>query len=45
MNKWDVFTWLSIAVLILGSLAIFAWFLHDAVKLFRSVGRPRRRDD
>ncbi len=35
MNGWDLMTWISIAVLVLGSAAVFVWFLRDAVRLFR----------
>lgn len=41
MSAWTVATWASIVVLALGSLAVFAWFLVDAVKLLKS---RRRRD-
>lgn len=43
MNRWDIISWISIAVLIFGSIAIFAWFLFDAVKLMRALGRPPGR--
>ncbi|HLU24401.1 MAG TPA: hypothetical protein VKZ58_01660 [Longimicrobiales bacterium] len=39
MTHWDIISWISIAVLILGSIAIFVWFLFDAVKLVRALGR------
>ncbi|HEX6938636.1 MAG TPA: hypothetical protein VF158_04440 [Longimicrobiales bacterium] len=41
MNGWDVFTWVAIAVLIVGAVGVFAWFLRDAAKLFRDTDRRR----
>ena len=36
MSAWTIATWASIVVLALGSLAVFAWFLVDAVRLLRA---------
>lgn len=38
-------TWVSVAVLIAGSLAVFTWFLVDVIRLFRKRGRTSRRPD
>jgi hypothetical protein len=35
MSRWEVWTWIAIAVLIFGSIGAFVWFLRDAVRLFR----------
>lgn len=32
-------TWIAIGVLLIGSVAVFFWFLADAVRLFRSLQR------
>ena len=40
MSGWELGTWLAIGVLIVGSIAVFAWFLRDAVRIIRS--RTRR---
>jgi hypothetical protein len=47
MNWIDVATWAAIVVLIVGSLAIFAWFAVDALRWLRAHPRvpPRRPDD
>lgn len=41
MTKWEVYTWLAIGVLVVGSLAVFGWFLRDALRLYRRLGRGR----
>lgn len=38
MSGWTLWTWVSVAVLVVGSVAVFAWFLRDARRLFRDVG-------
>ncbi|HEX6308464.1 MAG TPA: hypothetical protein VFZ69_09775 [Longimicrobiales bacterium] len=35
MSAMVVFTWLAIGVLVVGSIAVFAWFLVDAARMFR----------
>ena len=35
---WDFFTWLSIWVLIVVSLAVFAWFTVDVRRMHREMG-------
>lgn len=42
---WDFFTWLSILVLIAGSLAVFVWFLRDVRVLVADLGSPRDKGD
>lgn len=39
MSIWGVVTWAAIVVLGAGSLAVFAWFLVDALELLRQRGR------
>jgi hypothetical protein len=39
MMSWDAFTWLAIAILIFGSVAVFAWFLTEALRLLRQFQR------
>lgn len=36
---WDLFTWISIGVLIFGSVAVFVWFLRDVRRLYSEVRR------
>jgi hypothetical protein len=45
MSAWELFTWISIAVLVLGSGAVFAWFLRDALRLLRGFDDDDRRPD
>jgi hypothetical protein len=40
MSLWEIGTWAAIAVLVFGAVAVFAWFLVDVRKWFRS--HPRR---
>ncbi len=42
MSTWEVATWLAIVTLVFGSLAVFVWFLVDAVRWVR-MDRARRR--
>jgi hypothetical protein len=41
MTLWEIATWLSIAVLVAGSIAVFCWFAVDVRKWFRT--HPTRR--
>ncbi len=38
MSAWTLWTWISVAVLVVGSAAIFAWFIRDARLVFRDMG-------
>lgn len=40
MSGWELGTWLAIGVLLVGSVAVFAWFAGDALRLLRK--RTRR---
>lgn len=40
MNAWTIFTWLSIAILVLGSVGVFIWFLDDARRLLEGDEGP-----
>lgn len=45
---WDFFTWLSIGVLVVVSLLVFAWFAVDVRRMHRDVQAgqsPYRSDD
>lgn len=35
MSGWAIATWVSIVALGGGSLAVFAWFLRDALRMLR----------
>jgi hypothetical protein len=35
MSGWELGTWAAIVGLTFGSIAVFLWFLGDAIKLFR----------
>jgi hypothetical protein len=37
MSRWELYTWVSIVVLVAGSIAVFAWFLRDALRLYRRL--------
>ena len=43
MNGWDLFTYLAAAILAGSAVAIFAFFMKDARKIFRG-DRPDRSD-
>lgn len=40
MNFWDLFTWVSVAVLVIGALGIFAFFLLDLRGVLKGRGDP-----
>ena len=42
MSGWEIATWAAIGGLSVGSVAVFVWFLGDAVRLFK---RRRGRHD
>jgi hypothetical protein len=37
MNVWALGTWASVLVMVVGSAAVFAWFLRDARLVFRDM--------
>lgn len=45
MSMSGIATWLSIGVLVLGSVAVFAWFVVDVRKWLQDHPSRRRRDD
>ena len=47
MSGWELGTRIAIGVLLAGSIAVFGWFLRDALRLLRQRTRrdgARRRD-
>ena len=36
MSIWAIATWVSIVALGVGSIAVFGWFLRDAIRMLRS---------
>jgi len=44
VSVWTAWTWISIAVLTVGSLAVFAWFLLDLVRIRREILEEERVD-
>ncbi|HEX6588543.1 MAG TPA: hypothetical protein VF039_05930 [Longimicrobiales bacterium] len=44
MSGWELGTRIAIAVLLVGSVAVFVWFIGDALRLFRTrrPGKPLR---
>jgi len=38
MSAWTLWTWVSVVVLVVGSAAVFAWFLRDVRLVFRDMG-------
>ena len=40
MRLFDLATWVSAAILVVGSLVIFLWFLKDAGKILRGETGP-----
>ncbi len=45
MNGWDLFTYISAAILSGSAVVIFAFFMKDARKIFRGDRRDRSDDD
>jgi hypothetical protein len=37
VNLWTFWTWLSIVVLTVGSVAVFCWFLVDILRIGREI--------
>lgn len=44
MNPWDLFTLIMAAFLGAGSLTVFAFFLRDAGRIWRDLGRSDRSE-
>lgn len=42
MTVWTFWTWVSIAVLTVGSVAVFLWFLRDLVRIRREILEEER---
>lgn len=42
MSSWEIWTRIAIAILVFGSVAVFAWFLVEVVALAR--GRRSTRE-
>ncbi len=42
MSTMAALTWLAIGVLVLGSLAVFGWFLVEVGRMFRRKGPTGR---
>jgi hypothetical protein len=38
MTTWELYTWIAIVVLVVGSVGIFVWFLVDVRRLLRRRG-------
>ena len=41
MRAFDLATWVAIIILVLGSSAVFAWFLKDAGKVLRGDAKTQ----
>ncbi len=39
MNRWDLFTWVAIVVLFVGSIAVFVAFLMDLGGILRKISK------
>jgi hypothetical protein len=44
MNVWTLWTWLSVGVLTIGSILVFAWFLYDILWIRREILEEERAD-
>jgi hypothetical protein len=42
MSSWEVWTWISIVILTVGSAAVFFWFLADIVRIRRQILEEER---
>jgi hypothetical protein len=40
MKLFDMATWTAVVILVLGSSAVFVWFLKDAGKVLKGHGMP-----
>jgi hypothetical protein len=45
MNRWDLFTYIAVVLLVAGSTVVFVWFLRDARRILREMGaRPEEME-
>lgn len=44
MTATELWTWISIGILVLGAPLVFAWFLRDALALLAGLGEPKEDD-
>jgi heme/copper-type cytochrome/quinol oxidase subunit 2 len=50
MNRWDLFTYIAVVLLVTGSTVVFVWFFRDARRILREMekdpeemaGNPQR---
>jgi hypothetical protein len=40
MNIYDIGTWAAVAVLSVGAVIVFGFFLRDARRILREMGKP-----
>ena len=44
MNRWDLFTWIMVVVLGIGSVAVFGFFLRDVRGILRGMPDGKKKD-
>jgi hypothetical protein len=44
MNVWTLWTWISVGILTIGSILVFAWFLYDIFRIRREILEEERAD-
>jgi hypothetical protein len=42
MSAWSLWTWISIAILSVGSIAVFVWFLVDILRIRTEILEEER---
>jgi hypothetical protein len=43
MNRWDLFTYAAVGFLVAGSVVVFGFFLRDARRILKEMGREGER--
>ena len=42
MNKWEIFSWINVIILSIGSLIVFIFFLKDIKKLLKLAEKDKQ---
>jgi len=45
MNRWDLFTYVAVGILVVGSVVVFGYFLRDARQILKEMGGNKKRPD
>jgi hypothetical protein len=44
MNAWDLFTWIMVVILGIGSVTVFGFFLRDVKGILKRLPDGKRKD-